>query len=79
MTDDENARSQLVHVVSMSILPGGHGVIASRNHADAIIRFLKKYDIVCTDIMKVNKDRANCKVNDEYYFVTYYENKSGIK
>jgi hypothetical protein len=79
MTDDENARSKLVHVVSMSDLPGGHGVVTSINHADAIIKFLKKYDIICTDIMKVSEDKANCKVNDEYYFVTYYENVADIK
>lgn len=72
MTNNAETCSNLVHIVSISHLPIGQEVVQARNEVDAIMKFLKKYEIVCTDIRMVNSSRANCKVNDNYYFVTYY-------
>lgn len=62
----------MVNIIYMSNLPIGQEVITARNEADAIVKLLKKYEMVCTDIRRVNAPSANCKVNDNYYFVTYY-------
>ena len=55
----------------MNTLPVGRTVVTAKNEADAIIKLLKKYEINCLDIKHVDQSMANCKVNDNYYFVTY--------
>lgn len=72
MINNVETCNNLVHIVSMSHLPIGQEVVQARNEVDAIMKLLKKYEIVCTDVRRVNSTGANCKVNDNYYFVTYY-------
>ena len=71
MIDFKTLQNETIHLVWIAGIPVGQEVVSARNEKEAIERVLSKYYMKCINIDKTNENNANCRVNDNYYFVTY--------